>query len=341
MVNGLFLTRDDAIITKKTANVETSQLSDCGGEGETCGTVINSAHIPHDIEINKISLNINQANIDDPTYIYVLLSNNGNVTRVGLSDVGMTWKDAGLVSWTFKNNPFTIPSGASVYLYFTNDPSSATALSVPSSIKHLSVRYRDLGGAGSMRYYDRWYDNLIENCIAGAMLSTGIYYYFPMAYQTDTKDQLIRDLYNLMGTNTEHPGTSKAQYNNGLTTYVRNQGYNISFTNCETNGTFNFETYKNMITQGKPVALFLIGYNLTEIGLNDEENFISFSKNEYVTNHVVVGYGYEIYKFYDENNNLISEKIALAVSCGLEIGNCYYILNNNGTLEDAEAVYIY
>ena len=192
-----------------------------------------------------------------------------------------------------------------------------------------------------VNFYDRWYDNLIENCIAGAMLNTGIYYYFPMAYQTATKDQLIRDLYNLMGTNTEHAGTSKAQYNNGFTTYVQNQGYNISYTNCETNGTFNFETYKNMITQGKPVALFLIGYNLTEIGTNEDENLVVFSKNEYVTNHVVVGYGYRHYKFYDENNNLISEKIALAVSCGLEIGNCYYILNNNGTLEDAEAVYIY
>jgi len=192
-----------------------------------------------------------------------------------------------------------------------------------------------------INFYDRWYDNLIENYTAGIVLNTGIYYYYPMAYQTDTKDQLIRNLYNLMGTNTEHPGTSKAQYNSGLTTYIHNQGYNVTYTNCETNGNFNFETYKNMITQGKPVALFLIGYNLTEIGSSNTENLFVFSKNIYVTNHVVVGYGYEIYKFYDENNNLISEKIALAVSCGLETGNCYYLLNNNGTLEDAEAVYIY
>lgn len=189
-------------------------------------------------------------------------------------------------------------------------------------------------------FYDRWYDNLIENYTAGAVMN-GTYFYYAMAYMCDIKDQLIRDLYNLMGTNTEHPGTSKAQYNAGLTAYIQNKGYSVSYTNCETNGTFNFETYKNMITQGKPVALFLIGYNLTEIGSSNTENLFIFSKNQYVTNHVVVGYGYEIYKFYDENNNLISEKIALAVSCGLETGNCYYLLNENGTLEDAEAVHIY
>ena len=159
LINGNFLSKDDTSVVKKNNNVETSWLGDCPGEGETCGTVINPAHIPHDIEINKITLYLNQTNIDDPTYIYVLISNNGTVTRIGLSDEGMTWKEKGLVTWNFTNNYFTIPSGASVYLYFTNDPESATALSAPSTIKHLNVRYRDLTNSGSMRYYDRWYEN--------------------------------------------------------------------------------------------------------------------------------------------------------------------------------------
>lgn len=159
LINGDFLSKDDTRVAKKNNNVETSYLSDCPGEGETCGTVINPAHIPHDIEINKITLYLNQTNTNDPTYIYVLLANNGTVTRVGLSDEGMTWKEKGLVTWNFNNNSFNIPSGASVYLYFTNDPESATALSAPSTVKHLNIRYRELTNSGSMRYYDKWYEN--------------------------------------------------------------------------------------------------------------------------------------------------------------------------------------
>ena len=137
-----------------------------------------------------------------------------------------------------------------------------------------------------VNFYDRWYDNLIENCAAGQFMN-GIFFYYPMAYMCDLKDQVIRDLYNLMGTNTEHPGTSKAQYNAGLTAYIQNQGYSVSYTNCETNGTFNFETYKNMITQGKPVALFLIGYNLTEIGTSETENLVVFSKNQIPQHYII------------------------------------------------------
>lgn len=159
LINGDFLSKDDTSVAKKNNNVETSLLTDCPGEGETCGAVINPAHIPHNIDINKITLYLNQTNIDDPTYIYVLLSNNGTVTRIGLSDEGMTWKEKGLVTWNFNNNSFNIPSGASVYLYFTNDPESATALSAPGSLKHLNISYRELSNSGSMRYYDKWYEN--------------------------------------------------------------------------------------------------------------------------------------------------------------------------------------
>lgn len=149
----------DGKFAKDNANVETSYLTDCPGEGETCGVVINSAHIPHDIDVNKITLYLNSINTDDPTYIYVLLSTNGTVTKVGLSDEGKTWKNTGLVTWTFNTNHFTIPTGANVYLYFTNDPSTATGLTAPSTVKHIVIRYRELTNSGSMRYYDKWYEN--------------------------------------------------------------------------------------------------------------------------------------------------------------------------------------
>lgn len=149
----------DGNFVKDNANVETSYLTDCPGEGETCGVVINSAHTPHDIDVNKITLYLNSINTDDPTYIYVLLSNNGAITRVGLSDEGKTWKNTGLVTWTFNTNHFTIPTGANVYLYFTNDPSTATGLTAPSTVKHIVIRYRELSNSGSMKHYNKWYDN--------------------------------------------------------------------------------------------------------------------------------------------------------------------------------------
>ena len=187
-------------------------------------------------------------------------------------------------------------------------------------------------------FYDRWYNNLIPDYETGFTLGT-MYLYNNMTYQVEKKDALINSLYTYMGTNVVNPGTTKTQYNNGLTAYVNDCGKNISYYSVMNGNTFSFEKLQEQITLGRPVTFFCSGYNFTSIALTDD--YVIFEKSIFSTNHVFVVYGYKIYSFYEASGDLLTTKIILGCSSGMPGGLTYYLLNNNGNINDAEGTLIY
>ena len=146
-------------------------------------------------------------------------------------------------------------------------------------------------------YYDVLYENLVPDTSVG-MWYNNTYYY------TGTTSQIreIKEyIYTLMCTNTEAPGTSIAQFTSGFTSYVNQQGYNISFTSC---GTINLTTLQNYIELQKPIVVFLNSYSYYSEGVvSDDGTKLGYLEKSSTNGHVAVCYGYREYHFTKDGNS--------------------------------------
>lgn len=195
----------------------------------------------------------------------------------------------------------------------------------------------NVAGANIVGFYDRYYDDLIPSYTTGIQRGNN-YTYYPMSLNKDKKQSVINMLYTSMKTNTKNDGTTQDDFQNGLKEYVQLQGRNISYTSVMTNGTFSLTKYETELRKGNPVALFLSGYNF--VVLVDSGSQVIITKNVYEGNHIVVAYGYQKINYYNANNNLVKSNIYIYVSSGINTVKGYYLLNNGGNINAAEAVAI-
>lgn len=105
------------------------------------------------------------------------------------------------------------------------------------------------------------------------------------------------------------------------------------------NGIFDLNSAEQKLREGKPISLFLSGYNFVNIVDNGSQ--VELSKSIFRDNHIVIMYGYEKVNYYNSNNVLVSTKTYLNVATGNTGNTGVYILNNNGKMNDAESAYIY
>lgn len=80
------------------------------------------------------------------------------------------------------------------------------------------------------------------------------------------------------------------------------------------------------------------GYNF--VALADSGSQVTITKNVYEGNHIVVAYGYQKVNYYNANNNLVKSNTYIYVSSGINTVKGYYLLNNGGNMNAAEAVAI-
>ncbi|MDE5977573.1 MAG: hypothetical protein K2G70_03795 [Turicibacter sp.] len=196
----------------------------------------------------------------------------------------------------------------------------------------------NVAGANVVAYYDRYYDELIPNCSVGVNRSTG-YTYFAMTVNKDKKQSVIDSFYKSMKTNTKNNGTTQEDFENGLKEYVQSQGRNLSYISVMSNGEFSFNNFDIELHNGRPVVLFLSGYNFAS--LVDLGNQVRITTSVYAGNHIIVAYGYQKVDYYNSDNVLIKSNTYMYVSTGIENINGYYLLNNGGKMISAEAVAIY
>lgn len=195
-----------------------------------------------------------------------------------------------------------------------------------------------VAGSNIIGYFDRYYENLVPNCAPGIERGTN-YTFYPMSVSIAQKQAVINSLYELMGTNTEQPGTSQNQFKDGLKKYVGTKSRSISYNSVMTSNRFDLTELDFQLRNGNPVVLYLKGYNFSTI--SDLGNTVELHKKTYQGNHIVVVYGYSNINYFNSNGMLIKNKVYLNVSSGIMgISGCY-IVDNNGILNDAEAVQIY
>lgn len=182
-------------------------------------------------------------------------------------------------------------------------------------------------------YYDRFYEDLIPNFTPYYSLGSAIVYKGPSYESTAVNDEL----YDRMGTDTNGAGTTFNGFQTGMHSYVSNKGFTYATSSV---GTVNLEQYKASINSGKPVAIFLKTFSMLrgEIGTDTRDDI----KTHYIAvPHVAVGCGYKVVKYYDSNNQLITQRTYLKVASGtFEYGISYLCLDGKSNIEHAVSVLI-
>lgn len=200
----------------------------------------------------------------------------------------------------------------------------------------LSNACANVAGANIIGYYDRYYENLIPDYVPGIARGKS-YSYYAMETNSAKKQEVINELYIRMDTNLYQAGTSQSDYKNGLTSYINSKGRSVTFSSIMTNSHLDISKLNQAINNGDPVTLYLSGYNISK--LIDENGNVTIAKSIYTGNHMVVVYGYKTIEYYNSSNLLIVAKTYLYIATGIN-DTGYYILDNNGTINDAEAVNI-
>ncbi len=179
-------------------------------------------------------------------------------------------------------------------------------------------------GAIVIGYYDRYFENLIPNFQVYRHFGNRIIYK-PISAETLN---VANELYYLMGAEQEHLGTTYSEFQDGMATYVSSKGYTYSTSSLFSWGSFNFEAYKVAVQGGKPVALFLNSFAIKN-DITTSGNVDTVISDHTNTAHIVIGCGYQQYKYYNAGGQEIDNRIYLKVATAL---NSYQIgfLNING-----------
>ena len=197
----------------------------------------------------------------------------------------------------------------------------------------------NVAGAIILEYYDKTFNNLIENFTSARVIRDRVLY----AKQTEAIDDVMGCLYTMMKTNVTEGGTTVANFKMGLQTYVNEHGKNISYTQVIINETLQEKTYKQAIEEEKPIVLFVSKYTLiAQSALDAETGVEEFYKQRYVGNHTVVCYGIRTIKYYDAAGNLVEQMKLLNVATGYGHSPTGYILiDDYGTLVDGYVTNIF
>ena len=191
-------------------------------------------------------------------------------------------------------------------------------------------------GAVVIGYYDRFYQNLIPNYQSYVQLGSVI------RYKTTSSEifDVVESLYSLMETDVNYLGTTFEGFQTGMNAYVTGKGYTYTTTNMFTNGSLNMASYKNAVENGKPVAMFLTTYAFVN-SITEGSGVDTIESGYSSGSHVVVGCGYRIDTYYNENGDVINTRNYLKVASGLmsyDIG--YLNINGLGNLDRAISVQI-
>lgn len=193
-----------------------------------------------------------------------------------------------------------------------------------------------VGGSIVVGYYDKYFQNLIPN-YTNYYTATGKYRPQDSTYVP----ALIQDMYTAMQTNVVAPGVSESECLDGLESYVEGKGYSISYSAVKPyGGSFSHTAFQTALNNGQPVLLFCDSVILCDIYIGDTKADIGIMQIS--QDHIMVGFGYQTVKYYDESNNNFRTDIFMMVASGWYPNDMGYIkINDDSWLDSAFAVDIY
>lgn len=196
-----------------------------------------------------------------------------------------------------------------------------------------------VAGTILMGYYDRYFSELIPGTATGSNRGLGFTYYAQNlieSYIQSTMDTF----YSLMNIGQSGAGASRSDYINGLTAYVQSKGQSISFDSVMSGSSVNFTQLDAALRAGEPVTIYMNGFGIAT-SISDNGSSAVYTIRNYATSaHIMIVYGYQKIDYYNAAGQLVSSKLNLMVSNGLN-GVTGYVMAGMGSMDAADAVDVY
>lgn len=191
-------------------------------------------------------------------------------------------------------------------------------------------------GAVVCGYYDQFHEELIPDWKSYTKFGP------VFKYKTgggQTIEDLIAKLHALMSGDSDKPGATYAQFQDGMQKYAAERGYTYTSSSVFSRGEFQFDLYKQSVEAGKPVVLFLSGFSMLN-GIDEYTGRDVVRSGYCPLTHVEVGCGYKTYDYYTSNGKKTTS-IYLKVASGLSDYNIGYLnINGGGNIDKAVSVEI-
>lgn len=191
-----------------------------------------------------------------------------------------------------------------------------------------------VAGAIVVGYYNKAYSNLMNGYV-NYYPATGKYKYQDKVYVP----QLVSELYTLMRTNVDDVGVSRTDCLNGLKSYVNGKNLSITYTSIKSTS-FNETAYRTAMTDQKPVLLFCNTVHLVDFSDDGSEMWVSDVQTS--SDHIVIGCGIKVIKYYNANNvNFRTDKY-LKVATGWTVNTVGFVnINSISWMDNAYVVNVY
>lgn len=156
-----------------------------------------------------------------------------------------------------------------------------------------------LAGLNIVGFYDRWCINLLAGYEAGLVFANGKFQYYPYTGSSIVENSFV-SLFNLMKTG-ELGGTTSSNFKSGLNTYVKNAGYNISYSSFyKSNNAVDLNKLTTAVNDNKVGLIMCSEYNYVyDIVYNSSQAHIT--KRNHAIGHMMMVYGYKTFTFYKDN----------------------------------------
>jgi len=203
-----------------------------------------------------------------------------------------------------------------------------------TNVSGISNACAAIAGGNIIQFWDRYKTDLIADYTPGNALGNSYIY----KGESTTTASVIKQLYSDMEVNSTGPGATISQFKSGMTKYSNRQGYAITFNSCMSGGSFNYNTAKQNIVSGQPIALFLDTYNVGLIDENTDYDAVAYLLGK--GTHVMAGFGYKEV-IYTLNSGATRQDKYIAVASG--IGQCpkgFFNVNYNTMIDDAYGIMI-
>lgn len=221
------------------------------------------------------------------------------------------------------------------YYEIVEDVSYYSAPSFGNSDSSITNSCAPAAGTNIVLFYDRWYENLVPDYTPGIVFGDS-YFYYPDTGDVTTQN-VLTTLYNLMDTNIGSGGTSQSQFLNGLSEYVDNAGYDLSYTSFyKGTKTVDLGALKDAINQNKVGVIFCSRYNFVyNIFYMEDQKIIRVIKEDANIGHMMMVYGYQTISYYKDDINFRTDTF-LYVSSGYSTSDQGYMeLDSYLNIEDA------
>lgn len=223
---------------------------------------------------------------------------------------------------------------------------------ITEKVYHLSVPSYGVGsseyknycgpvtGMNVVVFNDRWSTDLIPDFNPGLSFANGNYQYFPYTSVPAT-EEAFDDIYSLMKTN-EVGGTTSVNFRNGLSQYVADAGYSVSYSSFYSGTkTVNLSALKNAINQNKVAVIMCSEYNyISSIIDYEDENRLKFIKTNSTIPHMMMVYGYITYDYYKNGTCFRSDTFLRVTSSNGSHNTGYMLLNEFSDIDEAYVISI-